>query len=78
MDYLIGLSKMNNSIFVNKPWSQSELLAVTLNQLKEQQQSVGLIEILNDIDTFEDLIVSDFYKKNPKIQEMIASKTILK
>jgi len=76
--YLIGMSKMNASIFENKPWSQSELLTVTLAQLKEQQQSIGFIETLNDIDTFEDLIASDFYKKNPKIQQIIASKTILK
>lgn len=76
--YLIGMSKMNTAIFENKPWSQSELLAVTLTQLKEQPQSVGFIETLNDIDTFEDLIASDFYKKNPKIQQIIASKTILK
>ena len=69
--YLIGMSKMNTSIFENKPWSQSELLAVTLDQLKEQQQKVGLIETLNDIDTFEDLIASDFYKENPKIQQII-------
>ena len=69
--YLIGMSKMNASIFENKPWSQSELLAVTLGQLNEQQQKVGQIETLNDIDTFEDLIASDFYKKNPKIQQII-------
>jgi len=76
--YLVGMSKMNTPIFENKPWSQSELLAVTLTQLKEQQQSVGFIDTLNDIDTFEDLIASDFYKNNPKIQQIIASKTILK
>jgi len=76
--YLVGMSKMNAPIFENKPWSQSELLAVTLTQLKEQQQSVGFIDTLNDIDTFEDLIASDFYKNNPKIQQIIASKTILK
>jgi len=75
--YLVGLSKMNPTIFENKPWSHSELLAVTLTQLKEQQQAVGFIETLNDIDTFEDLIASDFYKKNPQIQQIIASKTIL-
>lgn len=69
--YLIGLSTMNTTIFENKPWSQSELLDVTLEQLNEQQQSVELIETLNDIDTFEDLIASDFYKKNQKIQEII-------
>lgn len=69
--YLIGMSKMNTSIFENKPWSQSELLDVSLNQLKKQKVSVGLIETLNDIDTFEDLIASDFYNKNPKIQQII-------
>ena len=69
--YLIGMSKMNTSVFENKPWSQSELLDVTLDQLKEQQQKVGQIETLNDIDTFEDLIASDFYKENPKIQQII-------
>jgi len=72
------MSKMNAAVFENKPWSQSELLAVTLAQLKEQQQSVSFIEILNDIDTFEDLIASDFYKNNPTIQEIIASKILLK
>lgn len=76
--YLVGMSNMNRSIFEDKTWSQSELLTITLSQLKEQQQSVGLIETLNDIDTFEDLIASDFYKNNPKIQEIITSKTILK
>ena len=76
--YLIGMSKMNTSVFGNKPWSKSELLEVTLSQLERQQQSVGLIEKLNDIDTFDDLIASDFYKNNPKIQEIIAQKTILK
>ena len=69
--YLIGMSKMIPSVFENKPWSQSELLAVTLGQLNEQQQKVGQIETLNDIDTFEDLIASDFYKENPKIQQII-------
>lgn len=72
--YLIGISKMNTSLFEDKPWSQSELLDVTLNQLKEQKKSVGLIETLNDIDTFKDLIASDFYKKNPKIQQITSSK----
>ena len=69
--YLIGMSKINTSVFKDKPWSQSELLDVTLNQLKEQKESVGFIQTLNDIDTFEDLIASDFYKKSPKIQQII-------
>ena len=67
------MSKLNTSIFENKPWSQSELLEVTLQELKESNQKVSLIEMLNDIDTYEDLITSDFYKKSPKIQKIIAT-----
>lgn len=69
--YLIGMSKMNTSIFENKPWSKSELLTVTLAELKTQKQTIELIETLNDIDTFEDLIASGFYKNNLKIQEIV-------
>ncbi len=72
--YLIGLSKMIPSIFEDKPWSLSELLTVTLAELKTQKQTIGLLETLNDIDTFEDLIASDFYKNNPKIQKIIEIK----
>ena len=68
--YLIGMTKMHEIIFKDKPWSQSSLLALTLAQLKEEQTTVGLLETLNDIDTFEDLVASDFYKNNLKIQEM--------
>lgn len=69
--YLIGMSKMHASIFENKPWSKNNLLAITLQELKAQNQSVGFIETLNDIDTFEDLIASDFYKNNSRIQEIV-------
>ena len=69
--YLIGMSKMHASIFENKPWSKNNLLAITLQELKAQNQSVGLIETLNDIDTFKDLIASDFYKNNSRIQEIV-------
>ena len=69
--YLIGMSKMHASIFENKPWSKNNLLAITLQELKAQNQSVGLIDTLNDIDTFEDLIASNFYKNNSRIQEIV-------
>lgn len=68
--YLIGMTKMHEIIFKNKPWSQSSLLALTLAQLKEEETTVGLLETLNDIDTFDDLVASDFYKNNLKIQEI--------
>lgn len=69
--YLIGMSKMNSNVFNNKPWSQSSLLEVTLHELSEQKTSVSLLEPQNDIDTFEDLIQSDFYKKNKHIQDIV-------
>ena len=69
--YLVGLSKMNAQIFQNKPWSQPELLSITLKELEQNNASVGILETLNDIDTYDDLIASDFYKKNTKLQEKI-------
>ncbi len=69
--YLVGMSKMNSKIFTNKPWSQSNLLNVTLQELHKLQVSVSTLAPLNDIDTYEDLIASDFYKSNLKLQEKI-------
>lgn len=69
--YLVGLSKMNTSIFTNKPWSQPSLLDETLQELQNNKISVGTLAILNDIDTYDDLIASDFYKSNSKLQEKI-------
>lgn len=69
--YLIGLSKIEESIFKNKPWSQSHLLNETLQELQTLKVSVSTLEPLNDIDTYEDLIASDFYKSNLKLQEKI-------
>lgn len=69
--YLIGLSKIREFIFINKPWSQSNLLCETLQELQNHNVSVDTLEPLNDIDTFEDLIASDFYKSNIQLQEKI-------
>jgi rSAM/selenodomain-associated transferase 1 len=69
--YLVGLSQMNTTIFTNKPWSQPNLLKLTLDELNTNQTKVGILETLNDIDTYEDLIASEFYKNNLKLQEKI-------
>lgn len=69
--YLLGMSKMTNSVFEDKPWSQGSLLKVTLNELDQQESSFSLLNTLNDIDTYEDLITSDFYKTNQRTQEII-------
>ncbi len=68
--YLIGQFKMNKAPFENKPWSTSNLLKITLEELTTNNCSFTLLQSLNDIDTFEDLIASDFYKNNPHIQKM--------
>lgn len=69
--YLVGMSTLNTAIFKNKPWSKSHLLDVTLRELKNNNQQFTLLETLNDIDTFEDLIQSNFYKGSLQIQELI-------
>lgn len=69
--YLVGMSKLNEAIFKNKPWSQSHLLEETLQELHKLNLSFSILDRLNDIDTYEDLIASDFYKSNVKLQEKI-------
>ncbi len=69
--YLIGLSKMHQFIFDDKPWSQPSLLEETLKQLENKNISYKTLKTLNDIDTFEDLQASEFYKSNIELQEKI-------
>lgn len=69
--YLVGMSQMHHTIFDNKPWSQSNLLEETLHELQKNQISVSTLETLNDIDTFEDLKASNFYKNNKSLQHII-------
>lgn len=69
--YLIGMNTLIPNIFKDKPWSQPNLLKVTLQELDELNHSVATLENLNDIDTYEDLIESTFYKSNLKLQEKI-------
>ena len=69
--YLIGLSKMYQFLFENKPWSESNLLAETIKEIKQKVVSYDLLEPLNDIDTYEDLQTSTFFKTNKKLQQRI-------
>jgi hypothetical protein len=69
--YLIGLSKMQDSVFDNKPWSEPTLLTETLQELKENRVTFTTLDTLNDIDTYEDLIASKFYQSNIELQEKI-------
>jgi rSAM/selenodomain-associated transferase 1 len=73
--YLIGLSKMNHTIFENKPWSKPSLLEITLQELQQNNQKTALLQTLNDIDTFDDLINSTLYQNNLALQNLIANTT---
>jgi rSAM/selenodomain-associated transferase 1 len=53
--YLLGMNTMIPEIFKNKPWSTDQLLQETLEELKRMGKSVQLMEVLNDIDTIDDL-----------------------
>lgn len=63
--YLVGMTKNQHLIFENKPWSQSNLLEVTLGELSNKA-SISLLEELNDIDTLEDLKTSSIKQLYPK------------
>lgn len=53
--YLIGMNKLQASIFKNKSWSQEQLYQETIDDFKSQNLKWHALETLNDIDTFEDL-----------------------
>lgn len=58
--YLLGLKKVIPSIFKNKDWGNSTVLSSTLKDLENYK--IEFLETLNDIDTFEDLEKSSYYK----------------
>ena len=69
--YLIGLNKMHDFIFENKPWSQPNLLEETLSELNSKHVKYNTLMTLNDIDTLEDLLASNFFKLNLTLQATI-------
>ena len=69
--YLIGMNKLYPCVFEDKPWSRPNLLEVTTSELKQKNTSFLFLETLNDIDTYDDLIASDFYKDNTQLQQKL-------
>lgn len=61
--YLLGMKKLHPTIFQNKQWGTATVRKDTLNDL--QNESVHLLEILNDIDVFEDI------KDNPVFDQFL-------
>ena len=60
------MNEFQSCIFENKSWSTSKLLEETLIELHDNHTKTALIDILNDIDTFEDL------KTFPKFLKLIS------
>tara|TARA_R110002049_G_scaffold279949_1_gene459094 strand:+ start:59827 stop:60531 length:705 start_codon:yes stop_codon:yes gene_type:complete len=69
--YLLGLSKMHPFLFNNKSWSKPSLLKETLKDLKENNIVFTTLEILNDIDTYEDLMASKTFQSHLELQQKI-------
>ncbi|CAM1351830.1 TIGR04282 family arsenosugar biosynthesis glycosyltransferase [Tenacibaculum crassostreae] len=61
--YLLGMKKLHPTIFQNKEWGTSTVREDTLNDL--QNESVHLLETLNDVDVFEDI------KDNPVFDQFL-------
>lgn len=51
--YLLGMNKLNPTLFESKDWGSSTVLQETLKDLKNE--NIALLDERNDIDTFEDL-----------------------
>ena len=53
--YLLGMTQLNSSVFKNKDWSTSSVFDSTIESFISQNLNYFQLEILNDIDTKEDL-----------------------
>jgi len=52
--YLLGMTRLHDFVFENKPWSEPTLLTQTQADLKANKVNYQLLETLSDIDTWED------------------------
>lgn len=82
--YLIGIHKshFNAAVFEAFPWQQENLFAEMVADAHSHKQSVFLLELLNDLDTAEDVFA--YAKINPKsviglfIEDLIALKRLVR
>lgn len=54
--YLVGLKIQIQSIFENIPWSTAQVLLLTLEKLDKAQINYSLLDLLSDVDEWEDWI----------------------
>lgn len=58
--YLIGTNRFIPEVFEEIPWSTEKVFRETVRVLEQHNTSYGLLPVLNDIDTEEDLRNSNF------------------
>ncbi len=52
--YLLGMKKFVSELFIDIPWSTSEVLGTTIARIQELGHTYLLLKELNDVDTIED------------------------
>ncbi|MBD3638867.1 MAG: TIGR04282 family arsenosugar biosynthesis glycosyltransferase [Crocinitomicaceae bacterium] len=68
--YLLGMVNKNDNIFLNKPWSTSQVLKQTLEELENSGVTYRLLKEFNDIDTLEDLQKSSLAEQFKHLYEL--------
>mgnify|MGYP002277113502 CR=1 FL=1 len=58
--YLLGMSSFYGDLFIDIPWSTPFVFDQTVAKIKSLDLSFNTLPVLNDIDTEQDLIESDF------------------
>lgn len=82
--YLIGIHKshFNAAVFEAFPWQREDLFAKMVADAQTHNRSVFFLELLNDLDTAEDVFA--YAKTNPKsviglfIEDLIAPKRLVR
>jgi uncharacterized protein len=52
--YLVGMKRQIPDFFEGIPWSTSKVLLLTLEKLEKQNVTYGLLDLLSDVDEWED------------------------
>ena len=63
------MNELHDFIFENKPWSTSELLDETIEEMELEGLEYELLDVLNDIDTIVDFKQSRLYENYADLLE---------
>ena len=61
--YLLGMTKLFPDFFVNKDWGNSTVLDDTVENINQLGLTFSELDVLNDIDTIEDLLETNILTK---------------